>query len=328
LTRPRSPSSVRHPQPVRQRGALCARGTGKPGRELTAGRETDAAAAKTNDVAGGGSPWRPDDPPLGRGRLNRPREPLPTSVDALPAVPAAYTTALDAALAALAPLGVVPDPGARRILDAHIRFLLAWNPAINLTAIVDPAAIARLHVADSLAVLAVIRDLPCDSLLDLGSGGGFPGIPLAALMPAMRMTLVESVGKKARFLETVVAATGLAGRVEVVGDRGESLAPGHWDVVTARAVAGLADLVELALPLLAPGGRLVAWKRGEIAGEMAAAARAARVLGGTAPAWTPHPPAVARDAGLDGHGVVVVRKTGSTPDGYPRDPGTRRRRPW
>lgn len=267
-------------------------------------------------------------PTVGEGRLNRQREPLPTSVAALPGVPLAYVTALDAALTVLAPLGVVPDSEARGILDAHVRFLLAWNAAINLTAIIDPAAIARLHVADSLAALPVIREAPCDSLLDLGSGGGFPGIPLAALMPATRVTLVESVGKKARFLEAVVAATGLAARAGVVGDRGESLAPGRWDVVTARAVAGLADLVELALPLLALGGRLIAWKRGEIAGEMAAAGRAARMLGGTAPDWTAHPPAIAGEAGLEGHGVVVVRKTGPTPGGYPRDPGTRRRRPW
>ena len=103
--------------------------------------------------------------------------------------------------------------------------------------------------------------------LDLGSGGGYPGLPLALALPAERALLVDSIAKKAAFLEVAVAAAGVAGRVEIAAARAESLAADRrhrerWPAVTVRAVASLAELVELAFPLLAPGGVLVAWKRG------------------------------------------------------------------
>jgi 16S rRNA (guanine527-N7)-methyltransferase len=210
----------------------------------------------------------------------------------------------------------------------HVRLLLAWNTAINLTAITEPEAIAARHVADSLAALPLLSARPPGTILDLGSGGGFPGVPLAVTLPAARVTLVESVGKKAGFLRAVVRALALDDRVIVANTRAEALAPGHWDVVTARAVATLATLVEVALPLLAEGGRLLAWKRGDLAVEMAAAGRAAAALGGSIPTWHPHSGALAAAAQLGGHGIIVVRKVAATPTGYPRDPSARARRPW
>ena len=220
------------------------------------------------------------------------------------------------------------DTTAQAILAGQVRLLLAWNAAINLTAIREPGAIARLHVADSLAAMALIRELPHATLLDLGSGGGFPGLPLAALLPAARITLVESVGKKAAFLEAVVGDLGLGDRVIVARSRAEALAPGGWDVVTARAVGSVAELVELALPLLGPGGHLLAWKRGDLAAELEAGARAASALGGSVPSFRAHPPAIAEAARIAGHGIVVVRKDAPTSPGYPRDPAARGRRPW
>lgn len=214
-----------------------------------------------------------------------------------------------------------------RAIEDHVRLLLVWNQAMNLTAITEPGAVARLHVADSLAGVAVLREGHHATVLDLGSGGGFPGLPIAAALPSARVTLVDSVGKKARFLTAAVEITGLGARVAVLCARAATLAPGGWDVVTARAVGGLADLVELALPLLAPGGRLVAWKRGDLTLELAAAARVAQQLGGSAPAWRPHPDDLGRAAELGGHGVVVIGKEGPTPAGYPREPATRRGRP-
>ncbi len=200
--------------------------------------------------------------------------------------------------------------------------------AINLTAIDDPEGMARLHVADSLAAIPVLREGRHDRLVDLGSGAGFPGLPLAAALAGMRVMLVESVGKKASFLQAVAGATGLSDRVTVQTARAEALAPGQWDVVTARAVGTLADLVELGLPLLAEGGRLIAWKRGDLAAELAAAGRAARALGGSVPRWHPHSAIVAQAGRLVGHGVVVVEKLAATPGGFPRDPAARKRRPW
>ena len=258
-------------------------------------------------------------------RLDRQREPLPTDVSALPPLPAEYALELDRALDGL---GVALAAAARAAIDGHVRLLLAWNTAINLSAIRQPAAIARLHVADSLAALGLVRAGPHRSLLDLGSGGGFPGLPIAAALPGTRVDLVDSVAKKAAFLETVVRATGLADRVAVIPARSEAIAGraggGDRDVVTARAVGTLDDLVELALPLLSVGGRLIAWKRGDISAELEAGRRAAAALGGAAPLVHPVPAA----AGLPGHVLVEVRKARPTPPGYPRDPAVRKRRSW
>jgi 16S rRNA (guanine(527)-N(7))-methyltransferase RsmG len=149
--------------------------------------------------------------------------------------------------------------------------LLAWTEAINLTAIRDPADVALGHVIDSLAAVGWLRDQGVARLLDLGSGGGFPGVPIAAALPAVRVVLLEPIAKKARFLATSLDATGLAPRVTVNVARAEEVARdrherGRWPAITARAVASLADLIELAFPLLVDGGSLVAWKRGDIDG--------------------------------------------------------------
>jgi 16S rRNA (guanine527-N7)-methyltransferase len=223
---------------------------------------------------------------------------------------------------------VTLDAAARAAIDGHVRLLLAWNAAINLTSITEPAAVARQHVADSVASLELLRAGAHASLLDLGSGGGFPGLPIAAALPAARVLLVDSVAKKTAFLEAARRAVGLEGRVTVATARLEALRgvgpPRGWDVVTARAVGRLDDLVELALPVLRIGGRLVAWKRGDLSAELAAGERAAARLGGGTPRLHPVPPG----AGLDGHVLVVVHKERPTPAGYPRDPAARRRGPW
>ena len=205
--------------------------------------------------------------------------------------------------------------------------MLAWNRAINLTAITEPAAVARLHVADSLAAVPTLAAERIAAFVDLGSGAGFPALPLAVVL-GTETCLVESVGKKARFLEASAVAAGLATRVRVAASRAETFGadPAHreqWPAVTARAVAGLADLVELAFPLLRPGGILVAWKRGEIDPELAAAGRAAEALGGGVIEVQP-----THVGTLPGHVLVIVRKRGSSPREYPRDPAARRRRPW
>jgi 16S rRNA (guanine527-N7)-methyltransferase len=246
-------------------------------------------------------------------------------VEATPPLPAAYD---DALAAGLGEIGAELTAAARAAIDGHVRLLLAWNRAINLTAIRDPVEVAGAHVIDSLAALPVFRARKVDRLIDLGSGGGFPGLPLAIALPATHALLADSIGKKVRFLETVIDAVGLAGRVEAHAGRAEVLArdPAHrerWPAVTARAVAALADLVELTFPLLEPGGVLVAWKRGEIGAELAAAGRAAAALGGGTLETRP-----VEAASLAGHCLVVVTKDGATPAHFPRDPSLRRRSPW
>ncbi len=260
-------------------------------------------------------------------RLDRRREPLPTRVQDTPALPAAYDAALQRGLD---DLGIELPEAARQAIHGHIRLLLAWTPAINLTAIREPSAVATGHVVDSLTALAWLRAHRIAGLLDLGSGGGFPGLPLAAAEQSLAVTLLEPVVKKARFLEAAVEATGLAGRVRVVAARAEDLAGdpdrrGQWPAVTARAVAPTAHLIELAFPLLGPGGALIAWKRGDITAELAAARRAIEGLGGGSIDVVD----VSVDGLRDHRLVVAVRgPTGRVPDGYPRQPALRRRRPW
>lgn len=253
------------------------------------------------------------------------REPLPARVQDVPTLPPAYSDAIDRGLAAL---GLELDEAAHAAIDGHVRLLLAWTRAINLTAIREPAAVATGHVIDSLAAVPWLRAMRAERILDVGSGGGFPGVPIAAALPGSSVTLLEPIGKKATFLRTAVEATGLAERVTVANARAEAMAAdpgrrGSWSVVTARAVATTADLVELAFPLLTPGGALVAWKRGDLRAELDAARRAVDALGG----GTLRVHDVEVD-GLPGHRLVVATRGGRVPDAYPRDPAARRRRPW
>lgn len=257
--------------------------------------------------------------------MSQGREPLPTHVRDLPALPTPYH---DALARGLGELGLELDPAARSAIDDHVRLLLAWNPAINLTAIVEPASVAIEHVVDSLSALPWLRMHGVTSLVDLGSGGGYPGLPLGAALGASRVALVDATAKKARFLDVVVEAMGLGSRVRVYAERAEALArdPAHrgrQQAVTARAVAALADLVELAFPLLAPGGSLLAWKRGDLREELAGARRAMDALGGGELDVLD-----VSVTGLREHRLVVATTTGAVPDTYPRDPAARRRDPW
>ena len=257
--------------------------------------------------------------------METPRKPLPTRVDETPDLTPAYEAALRDGLGAL---GFALDPDARAAIDGHARLLLAWTEAINLTAIREPAAVALRHVIDSLTAVPLLRERAIDRFVDIGSGGGYPGLPLAAALPATRALLAEPIGKKAGFLNTVIAATGLEETSEAAAVRVEALAGdarhrGRWPAVTARAVAGLAELVELSFPLLAPGGVLVAWKRGDLALELIAAERAMGALGGGRLDLRQ-----VRVPGLEDHRLVIATAAGRAPAAYPRDPGTRKRRPW
>jgi 16S rRNA (guanine527-N7)-methyltransferase len=294
---------------------------------------------------------RTPDGPRGHDRqegcLDRPPDPLPTRVDLLPQLPAAYHHALDVALGAFGPIAAE----ARAAIDDHVRLLLAWNRSINLTAIRDPAAVAIRHVIDSLAAIPLIDSLGVDRLLDLGSGGGFPGIPLAAAMPLRELVLVESVQKKARFLDAAVAVAGshmLGGDPagwRVVADRAEAVGHdlaerGRWPLVTARAVAALSELVELAFPLLEPGGSLLAWKAGDpsddagLGAEIDAANRAVHAIAGgdvlvDAPIRDLDPEGAFGLAPIADHRLIVVTRGNRPIDSvWPRDPAQRRRRPW
>ena len=143
------------------------------------------------------------------------REPLPTCVDDLPPLPAEFWEELRAGLGGVHDL----TEAQLRAIGDHVRLLLAWNAAINLSGIRAPETIATEHVLDSLTALPILRRSGVEEFLDIGSGGGYPGLPLAVALPARRALLVESIGKKARFLATAIDATGMRGRVAVAATR-------------------------------------------------------------------------------------------------------------
>ncbi len=264
---------------------------------------------------------------------------LPTDPWDLAPMGEAFASTVGEVLAALGLAGTAATaPGALRSYEAHARLLRAWGEAINLTAIREPVEVARRHVGDSLSAVprlaASLR--PGAGLLDLGSGSGYPGLPLAAALPLGRLALVESVGKKAHFLAVAGAAVtaalgaGAGPTIEAVAERAEDLAEdaGHreaWDVITARAVGSLAEVLELALPLTRVGGWAVAWKReterGGLHEELRGAGSIIRAAGGG------RPEVLAVDiTGLSGHRLVVVPKERPTPLAYPRPAALRRAR--
>ncbi len=162
-------------------------------------------------------------------------------------------------------------------LLAYLALLVRWNATYNLTAIRDPREMVTKHLLDSLAMAPYVPDAP---LADLGTGPGLPGIPLAIARPGCTVTLVESNGKKARFLREAVRTLKLP-NARVAESRAEALAePGAYAAITARALATLDRIIEVGGHLLAPGGQLLAMKAGTVAEEAAALPPGWRLAGG------------------------------------------------
>jgi len=226
--------------------------------------------------------------------------------------------------------GRVGELCARYGLDARTRgalmallAVLAEDP-LTPTPIREPAHAVDVHLADSLAALELPVVRGAAALADLGAGAGFPGLALAAALPAARVAVVESAGRKCAFLERAAARAGLGG-VEVACVRAESWADGlaNWPVVSARALAALPVLAEYAAPLLTLGGALVAWKGRRMPEEEHAASTAAGVLGlelAEVRRVRPYP-------GAEHRHLYVFTKVSATPPGYPRRPGVAAKRP-
>ena len=228
--------------------------------------------------------------------------------------------AVSARLTALeAQYGLVPGTAARlrKLLD------LVQQSHHSLTAVREPAAGVEVHIADSLAGLEVDAIRSAARIADLGSGAGFPGLVLALALPDAQVVLVESVGKKAGFLEEAAELLQLE-NVEVVRDRAEAWEQGlgTCDVVTARALARLDVLLEYAAPLLKVDGALVAWKANRDKGEETGAWKAGKILGMEAPV----PTTVPGPDGSERH-LYLSRKLRPTPPGYPRRSGMAGKRP-
>jgi 16S rRNA (guanine527-N7)-methyltransferase len=205
--------------------------------------------------------------------------------------------------------------------------LTKWNRRGNLTAIVDPIEIARKHFLDSLSVIPICDPQPGDHLIDVGSGAGFPGLPIAIVRPAVRVTLLEATRKKCNFLRHIVAALELS-RVAIVNARAEDAGrdPEHreqYGIALARAVAEMSTLAEYTLPFVRVGGRAVAQKSGEVEAEVDRAQAAIAALGGRLQRIAP-----LRVPGIDEpRYAVIIEKIAPTPDKYPRRAGMPEKHP-
>ncbi len=262
------------------------------------------------------------------------RAPRPTSPRDLPDLPESIDPIAPPAgfLADAAAAGLEFEPGDLGALGRYLAYLLHANKAMNLTSIADPGEAWRRHILDSLTLLPLLAELPEGSrVIDVGSGGGLPGVPIAIAMPALRVTLLEATAKKAEFLRRVAARLGLANvdvedrRAEVAAhDRGErdtsGRAGGHrerYDAVVARAVGRLPTLLELTVPFAKVGGRVLLVKGAQAEAEVAESTDAFHLL-------------KAHFAGIfdtpTGR-IVIVEKRSATPKAYPRRDGEPKRSP-
>jgi 16S rRNA (guanine527-N7)-methyltransferase len=215
-----------------------------------------------------------------------------------------------------------------KLFEVYYRELVAWNRRINLTAITDYEEVQVKHFLDSLTLLLVIGTYgERPRVIDIGTGGGLPGIPLKIVQPGIRLTLLEATEKKVRFLYNLVDKLGLQG-VTIVTGRAEVIAHDEqyrekYDLAVSRAVAALPVLVELVLPFCAPGGFFIAQKAGDIEKEINQSMTAIEIVGGR---LREVKRAYPDDAG-DERKLVIIEKTGQAPEKYPRRPGIPVKRP-
>lgn len=207
------------------------------------------------------------------------------------------------------------------------RLLIGWNERMNLTALTAPEDVAVKHIIDSLTAYDEKLFAPARTLIDVGTGAGLPGIPLAVYAPKIEVTLMDALGKRVKFLTEAAAAMGLR-NVRCIHARAEEAArrPEHrarYDIAVSRAVARLPVLLEYTLPFVRTGGTLLALKGRAYAAEQAEGKRAAEILGGGAISTRP-----VRLPGLDDvRAILAVTKERLTPKGYPRRAGLPERAP-
>jgi len=224
-------------------------------------------------------------------------------------------------------LGIVLTPTQVNMFTAYEALLLEWNAKFNLTAITVPDAIRVKHFLDSLTCLRVIPAQGKFSLIDVGTGAGFPGIPLKIINPSIKLTLSESVGKKADFCRIAVEELRMT-NTQVITGRAETIGQDkkfreYYDWAVARAVAPLPVLAEYLLPLVHIGGSMLAQKGSDVYTEIDQTDNAFRTLGGKLDSVIP----ITLPIGMGERTLVRIRKILPTPEKYPRRPGTPKKNP-
>lgn len=216
----------------------------------------------------------------------------------------------------VADFGLTLDAQQSNYFNTYSDFLLKYNIKVNLTAITDPDEIALKHFADSILPLGFVDIFKGASLIDVGTGAGFPGVPIKIMRPDIELTLLDSLNKRLLFLKELSELLGqqnifVHARAEMAG--ADDKLRGHFDYATSRAVAQLAVLCEYCLPLLKVGGKMLALKGPDCGAEIAAARNAVQVLGGSVQD--------VREYALADQGqrtLIVIEKVKPTPKKYPR----------
>lgn len=215
-------------------------------------------------------------------------------------------------LAGVSSLGLALSEQTADTLCAFGEAVIAQNEVMNLTAITEPKAVAMLHLVDSLTVLSA-ADLKGKTLIDVGCGAGFPGVPVAIACPEAKVTLLDSLGKRMHWLESILPQLGV--RAKCITARAEEAVADHreqFDYATSRAVARLNILLELTAPYVRLGGAVLALKGAAAREELAEAESAVKKLGLKVEKIHDFP--------IDGaqHSIIVLRKIAPTPSRYPR----------
>ena len=208
--------------------------------------------------------------------------------------------------------------------DRYAQLLVEWNEKINLTAIVDPREIVIKHFADSISFLKAVSVPEGSSLIDIGTGAGFPSTPLAIVRPDLKVTQLDSLNKRVLFLQEVSDQLGLG--IQTIHQREEdggrdTVLREKFDFATARAVANMQTLSEYCLPYVKPGGYFVAMKGYEIEEELEQAKKAIRTLGGKTEAVEKF------QLEDNSRAIIVVKKISQTPPKYPRNAGKIKKSP-
>lgn len=208
------------------------------------------------------------------------------------------------------------------ILEKYMEGILAWNEKVNLTNITDPAEFRIKHNADSLMCVDFPEFLEAETVIDVGTGGGFPGIPLAVYAPEKHFTLLDSLNKRLKIIDELSGELGIK-NITLVHGRAEDAARAKehrekYDLCVSRAVSNLATLSEYCLPFIKVGGYLLAYKGPGAEEEVKEASKALKILGGS---FVDIRETSMEEYGLD-HRILVIKKVRNTPKAYPRKAGT------
>jgi 16S rRNA (guanine527-N7)-methyltransferase len=211
--------------------------------------------------------------------------------------------------------------------ERYAQLLVEWNERVNLTAILDPYDIAVKHFLDSVSVLQACSIANGATVIDVGTGAGFPGLPIKIVRPDISLTLVDSLQKRIHFLKTLTEELHLSG-VNIFHGRAEEVGQSttfreNYDRAVSRAVAPLNILVEFCLPLVKPGGFFVALKGPDLEDELRNAQSAIATLGGIVKNTVSFNLPISGDPRC----MVIIEKKSSTPAKYPRRPGMPEKKP-